>query len=871
VATVLNQKEKENLQNEYSKCILFDYSYQYFYEDGYGKNYKILNLKEFDEINKKLYLTASLLTFFQQKQIYQEFKSDAKLQDFYLENPLCIFVGSQVNTDESDIEEIIKFFKEFLANTNESIRNIQVILEDKHSLVDGKNNRLFVTTLQVLKIKYLKDQAIQSRQIYQDIQALLFHIENPNALHVHQLELDEMQNKNGEIAIKIYGMKKPFALINIGNASDFIKLIKNKYPNMICHKNNLNDSLFQKLSEIDSPIQFLIGSKKFTEGWNNYRVSTMMLLNIGKTEGSEIIQLFGRGIRLHGYQKQMKRRESINDEDLEKITYLSDTQKEYIDILETLYIFGLKANYMDNFREVLKDENIQIEKIEIVIQVPRSIDDHIIKSLYYIDVKNASDFYIKNHFRIHLPPPNHNDYQFIPKNIILDKYPKIKGDSDEKPGDFIKEVDILNPINLILLNFDQVYFEILNFKKKYKWHNVIIIKEDLWKIISDSSWYKLKIPSNQLTKYNGEQSIKEWHKIVVELLRLYCQRFFNNIKSQYLEQHMYLTNLTPDHPNFIKEYRFTMEIDDTHETQLKHIYDLIKKYNDNLNKKNHHTFHIDKYRFTMEIDDTHETQSQISNTQSQNSNPFLPQSQLFQIYNEITKYKDNLNKVNQHTFNFQNMIKSIDSQIHLFNPLIYFDPSKSHPSETRYNDQSNSISVPTFEENELETLQVQPVPLNYGEHHFVEHISQYIISNRDQEQFKDFEIYLLRNTSRLGVGFYESNGNFYPDFMLWLKKGNRQSINFFDPKGLFHMEDLSSNHKIQLFSKIKDIQNTLNQNQSSLDIRLNSFIISVTKFSALYEKFGTTTQMLNDWNVYEITDQDYLENAFKKILDDFQS
>ena len=47
-----------------------------------------------------------------------------------------------------------------------------------------------------------------------------------------------------------------------------------------------------------STIHILIGAKKFMEGWSSYRVSTMGLLNVGKTEGSQIIQLFGRGVGL---------------------------------------------------------------------------------------------------------------------------------------------------------------------------------------------------------------------------------------------------------------------------------------------------------------------------------------------------------------------------------------------------------------------------------------------------------------------------------------------------------------------------------------------------------------------------------------------
>ncbi|WP_051147880.1 hypothetical protein [Desulfotignum balticum] len=37
-------KGSRRLSDLYSRCVLFDYSYKYFHEDGYGKEYQILNL-----------------------------------------------------------------------------------------------------------------------------------------------------------------------------------------------------------------------------------------------------------------------------------------------------------------------------------------------------------------------------------------------------------------------------------------------------------------------------------------------------------------------------------------------------------------------------------------------------------------------------------------------------------------------------------------------------------------------------------------------------------------------------------------------------------------------------------------------------------
>lgn len=61
------------LEDAYAKSILFDYSYRWFYGDGFGKDYQLLNLdKQSHEQQRDLYLTACLLSFFQQLWLYQE-------------------------------------------------------------------------------------------------------------------------------------------------------------------------------------------------------------------------------------------------------------------------------------------------------------------------------------------------------------------------------------------------------------------------------------------------------------------------------------------------------------------------------------------------------------------------------------------------------------------------------------------------------------------------------------------------------------------------------------------------------------------------------------------------------------------------------
>jgi len=44
---------------------------------------------------------------------------------------------------------------------------------------------------------------------------------------------------------------------------------------------------------------------------------------------------------------------------------------------------------------------------------------------------------------------------------------------------------------------------------------------------------------------------------------------------------------------------------------------------------------------------------------------------------------------------------------------------------------------------------------------------------------------LLRNLAGVGVGLFAAEG-FFPDFLLWLKRGKHQALAFVEPKGLRH-------------------------------------------------------------------------------------
>src|SRR5258708_3056575 len=102
----------DELTQEYGKAILFDYSYKYFYADGCGKDFDVLNLKQETTTEQtRTLLLANLLAVYEQKRAFQT-KAEAMLR-YHLADPLWVFVGSTVNTNKqaqrSDVLTVLQF------------------------------------------------------------------------------------------------------------------------------------------------------------------------------------------------------------------------------------------------------------------------------------------------------------------------------------------------------------------------------------------------------------------------------------------------------------------------------------------------------------------------------------------------------------------------------------------------------------------------------------------------------------------------------------------------------------------------------------------------------------------------------------------
>ena len=163
-------------------------------------------------------------------------------------------------------------------------------------------------------------------------------------------------------------------------------------------------------------------------------------------------------------------------------------------------------------------------------------------------------------------------------------------------------------------------------------------------------------------------------------------------------------------------------------------------------------------------------------------------------------------------------------------------------------------------------IQVSPVSLNEDEKKFVDLLKKYVDNHGDI--LKDKSLYLLRNKSKVGMGFFEA-GNFYPDYILWIDDDQTQYISFIDPKGLMHIRP--DDPKIQFYKTIKELETRLAPTAKEKTIVLNSFIMSGTPSSDLRLWWSTpeaeaTKAYREARNVYTLDDPECVELMIEKML-----
>ena len=759
---------RDTLLNEYGKSVIYDYSYRYFYDDGYGKDYRIMNMdpKGYGE-NYNMYMTAYLLCLYEQTLVYDSTPRIRK--EFLIVRPLGIFVGDKVTAVRtenkhavSDVVQILFFIQDFIEHPEEFILYIKRLLSYEDGLRSTEGYNLFADSFMLCRDGMKEGQEmIYARSVYQKIRQKLFHSSVTNAhLYIEKLSGGE----NDEIGLRL-GSADHFGVINVGDTDSLMKLCKEKGLN--CSTPHFTGkSLFANIDDDSSTINLLIGSKKFNEGWSSWRVSVMGLMNVGRSEGSEIIQLFGRGVRLKGFGYSLKRSSKLD------ATYQFGKLPKAIREIETLNVFGVRAEYMDAFRKYLEGSSVErYEKIQIpTVKLLGS------KKLKVVRLKKGYDF--KKHITVH--PQDFRKGALIK----LDRLPKVQAiESDSAAEAPVVAFQYLGPHHLSVLDWNKIYFALVHLKQDRGWTNMEIDMSFLKDLMYDTKnkWYELKIQREEMEGNNYALDVARWEDITISLLSGYLERAFKICRGRYEKQHLETVYVSEDDDNFFNEY--TVEIRKDKEEWIGRLRELAKNFKES---------------------------------------------------GDIAIYR--------------NWIKSIRFDQHLYYPLLCLNPK---------NEIGKNVLVDN--ENNEPLIKVSPIALNEGESKFVEDLRSFYEAHQN-DLLKDKELYLLRNESRKGIGFFESS-NFYPDFILWLIEGDHQHVVFIDPKGIRNLKKQLENEKITLFKELKsEIEPSLKDSNVTLD----SFIISNTKYYEV-EDWGSPKEFQDHHVLFQKDDEDYIHTLFNML------
>ena len=738
----LSGKDRLVLLEEYGKATLFDYSYRYFYNDGYGKDYRIMNMTSWDDEEKlNMYLTAYLLCLYEQTLSYEG--SPLVKNRFLIARPLGIFVGGSVNAvrtvnkrQVSDVVQILLFIQDFVDNPDLYCGYIKRLFNPDDGIKNKNGYSLFANSFVLAKTGMrMGEEDKFARDTYYKVIKTLFHSDLPNA----KLHLDKQKGGDEEIGLRI-GNAEYFGVINVGDSAKLVALCEAN--GILCETKEFGQlSLFAEINNESSPINILIGSKKFNEGWSSWRVSVMGLMNVGRSEGSEIIQLFGRGVRLKGFEYSLKRSSKLDS------YYNPGPIPKGLRGIETLNIFGVRADYMDAFRKYLEDEGLPANEenyIQIDIPTVNLLGD---TKLKVIRLKQGYDF--KKSVVV-----NPLDMMEDTK-IKLDWTPKVEAmySSGTRVRTEVAEYKgTLNEEHLSLLDWNKIFFALQQLKNERGWYNMQLTVDMLHTLMANPSWYELVIQEADMEFHDFGRDVERWENITISLLRAYIDRAYKRNKGKWEAQFMETVYVNDNDPNFFDEY--TVEVRQDQEQWIERLKELREQINSGNMKDN------------------------------------------FEINSK--------------------WIQALRFDRHLYYPLLCL---------TDRDDRGKRIMV---DENTNEPLiKISPVPLNRGEKTFVEHMRNYYNEHKD-DVFAGKDVYLLRNESRKGIGFFEAN-NFYPDFILWVNEGKRQRVSFIDPKGLRNIRGFED-PKIQLYNLLKsEIEPKLNDP----DIILDSFIVSNTPYEEI--------------------------------------
>jgi len=258
----------------------------------------------------------------------------------------------------------------------------------------------------------------------------------------------------------------------------------------------------------------------------------MGLLNIGRQEGSQIIQLFGRGVRLRGKSMSLKRSVAIEGE-----------HPRHVRLLETLNIFAVRANYMAQFRDYLEREGVETEgEIELPLFIWAN-EQFLKRGLVVPRPREGSDFTAETFLLLEPDPRVH---------VRVDMSLKVQAMESGASGIQIAALragheQVIPPESLSLVDWETVFLDVLAYKERKGMANLIVRSETMRPIMERTPYVLVADEAVAKPVTFSERAMLQ--EAVTSIMRKYVDAFYRMRREQWDGRNLVYRPIDENDPN----------------------------------------------------------------------------------------------------------------------------------------------------------------------------------------------------------------------------------------------------------------------------------------------------------------------------------
>jgi hypothetical protein len=508
-ATFGQVAEAEHAFSRYAKTIVFDYAYDQFHKDLYGKDFwhvKLDGRGDASTAASKQTLTAALLSFWHQVASFKSSKSQtaAKTENLALTKPLWVLLGLSViggknKSDQeqtSDVVDVLRYLSGILQGPEH-------LKSDLQNLLDIQVNGAVLLPLEVrAALAATKWETLTlAERILSDVFGWQ-HGDRP----VFRL----LKGASGELGLGLLRADEThyFGVVNVGDAGGLKKSLETM--GLPVEDDALSASLFEGLSRHNSPINLLIGSRRFAEGWDNYRASSLTLLRLGQGEGSLIIQMFGRVVRFAGRNGDGRRLRHPPPE---------------LKPLQTAYVYGLRSKYLETFLAGLYENGVpkirqQTCPVHITLPIPSFLysvaDTQPAPSEFTVSLAGDSWLRAVNQVKLSL-------------GVAVEISSLGQDGLDTDRGKAGQDLTKAFKVRLAAVNEDAIYREMVNFKRQQRWWNFAFDRSAIRAALHSDRYEIFGLPS--VLELRSGADLARLHRIAATLVRRLFEKAYKKQES----------------------------------------------------------------------------------------------------------------------------------------------------------------------------------------------------------------------------------------------------------------------------------------------------------------------------------------------------